>query len=104
MKNDALNGQLDPMILATVAEEPAHGYAIVQRLKARSGGAFDLAEGTIYPALHRLERDGQLSSSWSTESGRRRRVYEITRKGQAAFETRRREWTVFTQAVEAVFG
>ena len=103
MKNDAINGQLDPMILATVAGEPAHGYAVLQRLKTRSGGAFDLAEGTIYPALHRLERDGLLTSSWSTESGRRRRVYEITGKGQAALQTRRREWTVFSHAVEAVF-
>lgn len=104
MKNDALNGQLDPMILATVADEPAHGYAIVQRLKTRSGGAFELAEGTIYPALHRLERDGLLSSLWSTEGGRRRRVYRITRNGHAALQTRRREWTVFSHAVEAVFG
>lgn len=104
MKTDALNGQLDPMILATVADEPAHGYAIVQRLKTRSGGAFELAEGTIYPALHRLERDGLLSSSWSAEGRRRRRVYRITRNGRATFETRRREWTLFSQAVEAVFG
>ena len=56
MKADTLNGQLDPLILATVAEEPAHGYAILQRFKERSSGAFDLAEGTIYPALHRPER------------------------------------------------
>src|SRR5436305_12752013 len=104
MKNDALNGQLDPLILATVADAPAHGYAILQRLKQRSGGAFALAEGTIYPALHRLERDGLLSSSWSTEGGRRRRVYRITRGGKAALETRRHEWMLFSQAVEAVFG
>jgi len=104
MKSDALNGQLDPLILATIADEPAHGYAILQRLKTRSGGAFDLAEGTIYPALHRLERDGLLSSSWSTEGGRRRRVYRITRNGQAALQTRRREWTAFSHAVEAVLG
>jgi PadR family transcriptional regulator len=104
MRKDALNGQLDPMILATVADEPGHGYSILQRLRTRSGGAFDLAEGTIYPALHRLERDGLLSSSWSTEGGRRRRVYRITRNGRAAFESRRREWTLFSRAVEAVFG
>lgn len=103
MRSDALNGQLDPLILATIADEPAHGYAILQRLKTRSGGAFDLAEGTIYPALHRLERDGLLNSSWSTEGGRRRRVYRITRSGQAGLQTRRREWTLFSQAVEAVF-
>jgi PadR family transcriptional regulator len=104
MKNDALNGQLDPMILATIAGEPAHGYAILQQLKARSGGAFDLAEGTIYPALHRLERDGLLSSTWSNEGGRRRRVYQVTRAGRSALAVRRREWGNFATAVEAVFG
>jgi PadR family transcriptional regulator PadR len=104
MRNDALNGQLDPLILATIAEDPAHGYAMLQRLKQRSGGTFDLAEGTIYPALHRLERDGLLSSSWSTEGGRRRRVYRLTTAGRSALGARRREWTLFSQAVEAVFG
>jgi PadR family transcriptional regulator, regulatory protein PadR len=104
MKTDTLNGQLDPLILATVADEPAHGYAILQRLKERSSGAFDLAEGTIYPALHRLERDGLLASSWSTASGRRRRVYEVTRAGHSALEVRRHEWRRFAHAVEAVMG
>jgi PadR family transcriptional regulator, regulatory protein PadR len=104
MKADTLNGQLDPLILATVAEEPAHGYAILQRLKERSSGAFDLAEGTIYPALHRLERDGLLRSSWSTDSGRRRRVYSVTRAGTSSLEVRRREWKQFARAIEAVMG
>jgi len=104
MKADTLNGQLDPLILATVAEEPAHGYAILQRLKERSSGAFDLAEGTIYPALHRLERDGLLNSTWSTDSGRRRRVYRLTRAGTSSLEVRRREWKHFAHAVEAVMG
>ena len=104
MKADTLNGQLDPLILATVAEEPAHGYAILQRLKERSSGAFDLAEGTIYPALHRLERDGLLNSTWSTDSGRRRRVYSLTRSGTSALEVRRQEWKHFAHAVEAVMG
>ena len=104
MKPDTLNGQLDPVILATVAEEAAHGYAILQRLKQRSSGAFDLAEGTIYPALHRLERDGLLSSSWSSESGRRRRVYSVTRAGTSALAVRRREWKHFARAIEAVMG
>jgi PadR family transcriptional regulator len=104
MKSDALNGQLDPLILATLADEPGHGYVILQRLKDRSAGAFDLAEGTIYPALHRLERDGLLKSSWSSEGGRRRRVYRITRAGRSRLAVRRREWRTFTQAVEAVFG
>ncbi len=104
MRNDALNGQLDPLILATIAHEPAHGYAIVQRLSQRSRGTFELAEGTVYPALHRLEREGLLSSSWSMDTGRQRRVYSITAAGRSAFQTRRREWNAFSRAVEAVFG
>lgn len=99
-----MNGQLDSLILASLAEEPAHGYAVLQRLKQRSSGAFDLAEGTIYPALHRLERDGLLSSSWSIQSGRRRRVYSLTSSGRATLRTRRRDWTQFARAVEAVLG
>jgi PadR family transcriptional regulator, regulatory protein PadR len=104
MKADTLNGQLDPLILATVAEEPAHGYSILHRLKLRSGGAFDLAEGTIYPALHRLERDGLLTSTWSTDSGRRRRVYSLTRAGTSALQVRRREWRQVSRAIDAVMG
>jgi|SRR5579862_8672914 len=104
MKPDAFNGQLDSLIMATIAAEPAHGYVILQRLQERSSGAFELAEGTLYPALHRLERDGLLASSWSTGSGRRRRVYEITSAGQSALQTRRREWRRFSTAVEAVLG
>jgi transcriptional regulator len=104
MKPDAFNGQLDSLILATVAEEPAHGYAILQRLRQRSSGAFELAEGTLYPALHRLERDGLLTSSWSTGGGRRRRVYDVTVTGRTALRKRRREWRRFSTAVEAVLG
>jgi PadR family transcriptional regulator PadR len=104
MKTDGLNGQLDSLILATVADEPGHGYALLQRLKRRSGGMFELAEGTIYPALHRLERDGLLSSAWSTANGRRRRVYRLTRAGDTALAVRRLEWKSFARAVEAVFG
>ena len=104
MRADALNGQLDVLVLATLADQPGHGYVILQRLRERSAGAFDLAEGTLYPALHRLERDGLLSSSWSSDSGRRRRVYKLTRSGQAALRSRRRDWSQFARAVEAVLG
>ena len=104
MRADTVNGQLDPLLLATIAQAPAHGYAILQRLKQRSSGAFDLAEGTLYPALHRLERDGLLTSSWSIDSGRRRRVYTLTRAGRSALTERRRDWAQFARAVEAVLG
>ena len=104
MAADAFNGQLDALILATVAQEPGHGYVILQRLHERSAGAFELAEGTLYPALHRLERDGLLGSSWSNETGRRRRVYRITRRGEKALGQRRADWQRFSGAVEAVLG
>jgi PadR family transcriptional regulator PadR len=102
MKSEALKGHLDGLILAVVAANPAHGYAIIEDLKARSGGAFSLPEGTVYPALHRLERAGLLASSWSDASGRRRRVYRLTRNGRRELGLRRGEWRAFATAVEAV--
>jgi transcriptional regulator len=102
MRPEALKGHLDGLILATLADRPAHGYAIAQTLRERSDGAFDLPEGTLYPALHRLERAGLISSEWSTEAGRRRRTYSLTRSGDRALGERRHEWKLFATAVEAV--
>jgi PadR family transcriptional regulator, regulatory protein PadR len=93
-----LGGQLNVLILATVFDEPAHRYVILHRLRSRSGGAFDLTEGTIYPALQRLERDGLLASHWSAQDGRRRRVYEVTRTGQASLIQGRRQPTMSSGA------
>lgn len=102
MQAEALKGHLDGMILAIVAAEPAHGYAIIEALKRRSGGAFALPEGTVYPALHRLERAGLLASSWGVATGRRRRVYRITASGRRQLGERKREWRLFSRAIEAV--
>ena len=102
MKAEALKGHLDGLILAVVAAGTAHGYAIIEELKARSGGTFALPEGTVYPALHRLERAGLLASSWSDAAGRKRRVYRLTRRGRRELELRRDEWRSFANAVEAV--
>jgi PadR family transcriptional regulator PadR len=99
---EELKGHLDGLILAIVAAAPAHGYAIIEELKRRSRGAFALPEGTVYPALHRLERAGLLESGWSDRSGRRRRVYKLTRRGRGQLERRRSEWHEFVRAVEAV--
>ena len=63
MKPDLLKGHLDLLLLAVLAEAPAHGYLVIDRLRQASGGTFDLPEGTVYPALHRLERAGLLDSS-----------------------------------------
>ena len=101
---EVLKGHLDLLLLSAVDEGPAHGYAIAETLRVRSRKAFDLPEGTLYPALHRLERSGFLSSRWSDESGRRRRVYQLTAKGRRALGQRRREWRDFARAVQLVAG
>jgi DNA-binding PadR family transcriptional regulator len=102
MRPEVLKGHLDALLLAIVAREPAHGYAILERLREQSGGAFDLPEGTIYPALHRLEKAGLLASSWAPGATRRRRVYKITPKGTRALGSGRDEWRTFSQAVAEV--
>jgi DNA-binding PadR family transcriptional regulator len=81
---------------------PAHGYAVIQELRRRSEGTFDLPEGSVYPTLHRLEREGLLASRWSSEARRRRRIYRLTRKGKAALERERTEWLLLARAVAAV--
>ncbi len=95
-----LKGHLDMIVLAALSSGPAHGYAVIQEIQRRSGGAFELPEGTIYPALHRLEQAGLLSSRWViAESGRRRRMYALTRRGSRALIERQAVWRRFTEAV-----
>jgi PadR family transcriptional regulator PadR len=104
MRAEALKGHLDGLLLAIVAAGPAHGYAIIEALRHRSEGAFALPEGTVYPALHRLERAGLLASRWSSEAGRRRRVYELTSAGGRALGREREQWRAFAGAMETVLG
>lgn len=102
MRAEVLRGHLDLLLLATLERGPLHGYAIVEAIRSASSGAFDLAEGTVYPALYRLEAGGLLASSWTTTAGRKRRVYRLTRRGQTALDDQRDEWTAFAGAVQAV--
>ena len=91
------------MLLSTLRRiGPAHGYAVIEDLRRRSDGVFDLPEGTVYPAMHRLERDGRLASEWDTVSGRRRRVYRLTPAGVAALDAKRQQWTAFSFAMRSV--
>jgi DNA-binding PadR family transcriptional regulator len=101
IRAEELKGHLDSLILAVLASEPMHGYAIIEELKRRSGGALALPEGTVYPALHRLEQSGFLQSAWS-DGGRRRRVYELTASGRTELGARRRSWREFATTVEGV--
>jgi DNA-binding PadR family transcriptional regulator len=102
MRSESLKGHLDTLVLATLETAPLHGYAVIDELRARSEGAFDLAEGTVYPVLHRLEAERLLGSAWSTVGGRKRRTYRLTRKGRTALARRRGEWRGFAHAVDAV--
>src|SRR6202049_3753751 len=103
MASTELQGHLDGMLLAVLEAGPRHGYAIVEELCRRSEGEFELAEGTIYPALHRLEAAGLLSSRWEVVSGRRRRVYALSHSGAAAVSERVASWRAVPSAVDAVF-
>lgn len=102
MKGEVLKGHLDLLLLAALQAGPAHGYAIAETLRTRSDGAFDLPEGTLYPALHRLERTGLVESRWSEQNGRRRRVYQPTPEGLRTLATRQTEWHEFARAVHGV--
>ena len=101
MTADELKGHLDGLILAVLSHEQLHGYAVIEALKDRSGGRLALPEGTVYPALHRLERSGLLSSEWAN-NGRRRRVYRLTSRGQRELGVSRARWREFTSTIDAV--
>jgi DNA-binding PadR family transcriptional regulator len=104
MKSDVLRGHLDLLLLAIVEDGPYHGYAVIEELRRRTEGAIDLPEGTIYPALHRLERAGLLSSTWTEVGGRRRRTYSVTPRGTTAAREKRQEWNGFAVMVQRVVG
>jgi PadR family transcriptional regulator PadR len=103
MEGEMLKGHLDMIVLAALAAGPAHGYAVIEEIRRRSGKAIDLPEGTIYPALHRLQQAGLLSSRWVTaDSGRRRRVYALTPSGKRALAQRRAVWQQFSDAIRGL--
>jgi DNA-binding PadR family transcriptional regulator len=104
MNRERLKGHLDLLLLSVLSAGPAHGYVIITKLRERSEGTFDLPEGTVYPALHRLETSGLLGSSWTEAEGRPRRVYALTTKGAAALADGRTEWRRFALGVQTVLG
>jgi DNA-binding PadR family transcriptional regulator len=105
MEAEMLKGHLDAIVLAALEAGPAHGYAIIETIKTRSARTFDLPEGTVYPALHRLEHAGLLSSAWTAPAGgRRRRIYSLTKAGAAALLDRRKAWGRFSHAVDTLLG
>jgi DNA-binding PadR family transcriptional regulator len=90
------------LVLTALKGGPGHGYSIIRAIRDRSDGEFELLEGSLYPALHRLERDRLVTSSWSQVAGRTRRVYKLSRKGRAALEQQEHDWRRFERAMNLV--
>jgi PadR family transcriptional regulator PadR len=97
-------GTLPSLILETLAAGPSHGYLIAQRIKQRSQGVLDFKEGTLYPALHKLENEGLVESYEGVENGRSRRYYKITVSGHATLSKDRLEWGELSRAVTSILG
>lgn len=95
-------GTLPALILETLLREPSHGYRIAQMIKERSEGVLDFKEGTLYPALHKLESEGMVESCESVENGRPRRYYRITKAGRGALTKDRAEWRALSRAVTTI--
>jgi PadR family transcriptional regulator len=103
-KDQNLKGHLDAMVLAIIDDLPLHGYGVIEELRKRSGGVFDLPGGTVYPALHRLERQGLLRSDRERVDGRERRIYRLSRRGRRQLSEDRSGWTEFAGAVSTILG
>jgi len=102
-RRDLLKGSSDSLLLCLLEEQPMYGYQIVKELDARSEGYFKFKEGTLYPALHRLEKTGLITGKWQTLSNKRqRRYYYITGKGQAKLAMERTHWQDFLKALKLI--
>ena len=100
--NDILGGTLDLLILKALSRGPAHGYAVARWIEHATGDALAVGEGTLYPALHRLEDRAWVKASWGTsENNRRAKFYELTRVGRTQLRTETESWTTFAHAVFA---
>src|SRR5438132_964723 len=97
MGQESLKGNMPTLILAVLEDHSLHGYAVAREIERRSGNVLQCKEGTLYPALHSLEREGLLCGEWCRlDNGRERKLYHITPAGLAALESHRRQWRLFT--------
>lgn len=103
MQGLSFQGQLEGLILAVLGQRPLHGYAIAVQLRERSGGMLEVGEGTLYPVLHKLEREGLIVSRWEVVNGRRRRVYAPSAKGGRVVRERLESWRRLSRAIDSVF-
>jgi transcriptional regulator len=100
---DLLQGTLDLLLLKILALEPLHGWAVGERLHQISGGVLQVSDGSLYPALHKLEQDGWITAEWKvTENGRRAKFYSLTRPGRRALEREAANWERLSGAISRV--
>jgi len=105
MERDFRKGSSRVLILNVLAERPMYGYQIAKELKRRSDGYFSFKEGTLYPALHRMENEGLLRSEWQVvEKGPSRKYYHITEEGRRALAHSAKEWATFSQRLLSILG
>lgn len=104
MDSRLLTGTLEMLVLEVISHGPSYGYLISQTVMERSRGVFEMKEGSLYPALHRLEQQKLVSSYWVEIEGRRRKYYKITKGGQTALSAKRAEWQQFASGVRGVLG
>ena len=102
-KADLLQGTLDMLILKTLALEPTHGWGITQRLQQISGGTFNVNQGSLYPALYRLEQQGWIESEWgNSENNRQAKYYKLTRAGRRQLSEEMENWERLSSAVNQI--
>ena len=102
-KPDLLQGTLDVLVLKTLAPGPLHGYGIAQRILVTSRQVLEVQQGSLYPALHRLERKGLVKSEWrESENGRMAKVYSLTRAGRKALADELEQWARYASAINWV--
>jgi len=105
LERELLKGNTPTLVLAVLRDGPLHGYAIAREIERRSDQALRCKEGTLYPALHALEREGLIAGEWRREEkGRERKVYILTPSGHAALAARAKLWNRFSSAIERVIG
>ena len=105
MSPDLLQGTLELLILKIVALEPMHGWAIAQRLRQMSGAVLQVSDGSLYPALHKLEQGGLVAADWrATENKRRAKFYALTAAGRERLDHEAREWVRLSSAVSLIVG
>ncbi len=103
-KNEPIKGSTPMLVLRLLSQRPMHGYEIIKTIEVASSGVFTLNEGTLYPILHSLEREGLVTAHWEGDTNRKRKVYALTPQGGKALREKQQEWERARNAVDAVMG